>query len=74
MGRMLDRGAPCPPPSPDRQPPHCDLLTAEQMNDVDDMAAFIDAVKTEVRAQFMAIGFGNTAAGELADLHIGATA
>lgn len=71
MSRTLDLGLPCPPPAPEPETAHCVLLTQEQMGDVDDMASFIDAVRAEIAPQFKALGFGNTAAGELTALFIG---
>lgn len=50
--------------------PHCVLLPRESIDGMDDMAFFLETVKAEVRSQFVALGFGNTAAGELAEIHL----
>ena len=50
------------------------VLTGEQQAAVDDMADFAAKAKGILTAEFSSQGWGNTAASELADIHIGAMA
>lgn len=70
MSALLDSILPRPEPETEADPVRPVVLTDEQLAGMDDMGSFIDAVKTEVRAQFIGLGFGNTAAGELAEIHV----
>ena len=38
---------------------------------MDDMANFIEQAKRQCLVDFLALGFANTAAGELAEIHVG---
>ena len=59
-----------PEPEAVAEGPFCCRLSAEQCEAVDDMAGFIHIVKAQVQDDFRSLGWSDSAAGELAEIHL----